>query len=91
MITTYATKISSSTVTCTNDEKTLLLTEAAAMETARARVMSVLATIQEEIQCKGRVQSIRLSKSLDHKVHIGGGRAVRVQTFAEASLMSPYL
>jgi len=50
MITTYAKKISSSTVTCTTEQKTSLIAEVTAMETAIARVKSVLATIQEEIQ-----------------------------------------
>lgn len=52
MITTYAKKISSSNVTCTTAEKASLLDEVTAMETAIARVNSVLATIQEEIQSK---------------------------------------
>merc|ERR550532_1724261 len=48
-ISTYATKISSSTATCTTDEKALLLTEVTAMGTAITSVTTALTAIQEQI------------------------------------------
>merc|ERR1712183_505817 len=49
-ITTYANKISTSTVTCTTAEKALLLTEVTSMESAIATVTVSLVAIQEQIE-----------------------------------------
>ena len=51
-ITTYAKKISTSTVTCTTAEKALLLTEVTSMESAIATVTVSLVAIQEQIESK---------------------------------------
>ena len=52
MLSTYAKKISSSTVTCTTTEKASLQIEVTAIETAIAKVKSALAAIQEQIKSK---------------------------------------
>ena len=51
-ITTYAKKISTSTVTCTTAEKALLLTEVTSMESAIDSISVVLVAIQEQIESK---------------------------------------
>ena len=52
MLSTYAKKISGSTVTCTTEEKVSLMAEVTALDTAIAKVKSALAAIQEQIESK---------------------------------------
>ena len=52
MLSTYAKKISGSTVTCTTPEKVSLMAEVTALDTAIAKVKSALAAIQEQIESK---------------------------------------
>ena len=64
-ITTYAKKISTSTVTCSTSEKALLQTEVTSMESAIASVSVVLETIQEQIESKFcSVLSISMSRTV---------------------------